>query len=74
MEKTVHYLDKGCTGGHYGACAKLGEMYAEGDGVKRDIVMSKAYARRACDGGVPTSCAQLPPGEQTPRPPKGAAP
>ena len=41
------------------ACDKLGGIYYQGLGVKRDYAKARMLAKKACDGGEQSGCDHL---------------
>lgn len=50
-------LLKACDIGSPAACARVAGLYEKGQGVPRDAQVAAALYRRACGGGIATSCA-----------------
>src|SRR5512143_181070 len=48
-----------CLSGDINRCAQLGEMYATGNGVPRDMVRAAEMFERACAGGASDVCNTL---------------
>ena len=51
--------DAACKRGKASACRQLGNLYARGHGVARDMVVAADYYRRACDGADMAGCKLL---------------
>jgi len=52
---------RGCDAGKASECARLGLMYAAGEGVAKDLARAALLFKKACDGGDTASCSLLPP-------------
>ncbi len=52
-------LDARCVSGDVAVCTELGDMYASGRGVPRDLGRAAGAYQRACDGGVADVCTTL---------------
>lgn len=50
---------RACNGGNARACANLGLMHKNGDGVPRDAAKALEYLRKACDLGLADACRWL---------------
>lgn len=48
-----------CASGDLEGCYHLGLAYAQGDGVKRDMEMARAYLQLSCDEGISDACTAL---------------
>jgi TPR repeat protein len=55
----VSRLDAKCVAGDVLACRQLGDMYANGRGVTRDLARAGQSYERACNGGEPDVCNTL---------------
>src|SRR5688572_16500630 len=55
----VGLYSKACDGGDASACATLGVMYAEGQGVAEDEERAAALYQKACDRGAAGGCSGL---------------
>jgi len=49
-------LEGACRSGHIPSCSALGQRYATGSGVPRDMTKAVQYAELACQGGHAESC------------------
>ena len=52
-------LDRACTLRSTSACADLGVILQDGDGVASDPEKGRVYLKRACDGGFRAACNRL---------------
>jgi len=52
-------LDRACTLKAPSACADLGVILQEGDGVAADPEKGRDYLKKACDGGFRPACDRL---------------
>ena len=52
-------LERGCRGGDFEDCFKLGEAYLTGDGVPIDYIRAAEFYVLACDGGYAEGCRDL---------------
>ena len=52
-------LDTQCQAGQVGACIRLGQMYASGQGMPKDMTRAVAYAKRACALNDVESCGNV---------------
>ena len=52
-------LERGCRGGDFEDCSKLGEAYLTGDGVPIDYIRAAEFYELACDGGYAEGCKDL---------------
>jgi|CXWL01.1.fsa_nt_gi TPR repeat protein len=57
--ETPQQLKAACEKGTANACASLGMLYVEGEGVKKDNFQAVALFRKACDGGNALGCGNL---------------
>jgi TPR repeat protein len=48
-----------CGDGNATACSDLGLLYANGDGVPRDLTRAASLCQQACDGGEALGCLNL---------------
>jgi hypothetical protein len=53
------YLSRGCEGGVMRACANLGSLYAQGNGVTQDRAKAFALYSKACAAGDSVGCGDL---------------
>jgi TPR repeat protein len=51
--------EKSCSGDAADACARVGLLYREGRGVKRNLDRAERFLKTACKGGEETSCAHV---------------
>ncbi len=59
VTKALTLLRQGCEGGQDTACAGAAELMASGKGGAQDIKGAAELYKRACDGSVAASCAEL---------------
>ena len=59
VPRAVIALDRACTLRSTSACADLGVILQEGDGVPSDPEKGRTYLKRACDGGFRAACNRL---------------
>ncbi|MEO8309829.1 MAG: RnfABCDGE type electron transport complex subunit D [Caldimonas sp.] len=64
VPRAVIALDRACTLRSASACADLGVMLQEGDGIPSDPEKGRGYLGRACDGGFQAACKRLEKGGQ----------
>ena len=58
-DKAFELFKKACDGGEMRGCVTLGVMYADGDGVEKDLGKAAQLYKKACDGGEMLGCRNL---------------
>ena len=58
-ESAFPYCEKACSKDDGGGCARLGELYDKGRGVKQDYQQAKTYYEKACSKDDGLGCAWL---------------
>jgi hypothetical protein len=58
-QQAAPLFDQACTGGNATACANLGSLYANGQGVAANHVTAAEFFDKACNGGFETACIKL---------------
>jgi Sel1 repeat len=59
VPRAIAALERACSLRSASACADLGVILQEGDGVPSDPEKGRMYLKRACDGGLRTACSRL---------------
>lgn len=55
-QKAAQLWQKACDGGEALSCGGLGDLYAEGKGVRQNFSTAKQYYGKACDLGLQVGC------------------
>jgi uncharacterized protein len=58
--KEAEYYRKACKLGSSKSCYNLGIMYANGEGMRRDLHQALSYLERGCDKGYERACGTVP--------------
>ncbi|MCI6564383.1 tetratricopeptide repeat protein, partial [Campylobacter sp.] len=58
-DKAAELYKKACDGGNMSGCFNLGIMYANGNGVEKDLGKAVELFKKACDGGNMRGCHNL---------------
>jgi TPR repeat protein len=56
---TAHGLQATCTAGDAESCLDLGNLYANGEGVEKDLARAAELYRQACEAGNGEGCARI---------------
>ena len=58
-DKAAELYKKACDGGNMSGCFNLGIMYANGNGVEKDLGKAAELFKKACDSDIADGCRML---------------